>query len=185
VPPAAEAEWLSDLGEVVEVGLWAGPGAAPGARAALVRAGRSAGWQRLETVPGPPLEVRDLGGYLFEPNGAVIRSAGIAQLGRMLDAGLLDPHLAYLTGDTEAQTPFATTFRVRERLRYDRKALRRWVAENGIGRLEIKQRGVAVDPAELRRALHPAGPNQATLIISRTPRGTLVAVTDRLDRRPG
>jgi SAM-dependent methyltransferase len=185
VPPAAEAEWLSDLGEVVEVGLWAGPGAAPGARAALVRAGRSAGWQRLETVPGPPLEIRDLGRYLFEPNGAVIRSGGIAQLGRMLDAGLLDPHLAYLTGDTEAHTPFATTFRVRERLRYDRKALRRWVAEHGIGRLEIKQRGVAVDPAELRRALHPAGPNQATLIISRTPRGTLVAVTDRLDHRPG
>ena len=37
VPPAAEAEWLSDLGEVVEVGLWAGSGATPGARAALVR----------------------------------------------------------------------------------------------------------------------------------------------------
>ena len=53
LPPTAEAEWLSDLGEVVEVGLWAGPGAAAGVRAALVRADRSAGWQRLETVPGP------------------------------------------------------------------------------------------------------------------------------------
>jgi SAM-dependent methyltransferase len=181
VPPAAEAEWLSDLGDVVEVGLWAGSGATPGVRAALVRAHRSTGWQRLETVPGPPLKVRELGRYVFEPDGAVIRSGGIGQLGRALDAGLLDPHLAYLTGDSQVHTPFATTFAVRDRLAYDRKVLRRWVAEHGIGRLEIKQRGVAVDPAELRRALHPSGPNQATLIISRTPHGALVAATDRLD----
>ena len=110
----------------------------------------------------------------------MIRSGGIAQLGRTLAAGLLEEHLAYLTGDAEAHTPFATTFAVREQLPYDRKALRRWVAEHGIGTLEIKQRGVAGDPAELRRALRPAGPNQATLIISRTPRGTVVAVADRL-----
>ena len=179
IPATAEAEWLSDLGEVVEVGLWAGPGATAGARAALVRPDRSAGWQRLETVPGPPLEVRALGRYLFEPDGAVIRSGGIAQLGRAMAAGLLDPQLAYLTGDAEARTPFATTFAVREQLPYDRKVLRRWVAEHSIGRLEIKQRGVAGDPAELRRALRPAGPHQATLIISRTPRGAVVAVTDR------
>jgi hypothetical protein len=180
VPPTAEAEWLSDLGDVVEVGLWAGPGAVTGARAALVRSNRSAGWQRLETEPGPALEVRDLGPYLFEPDGAVIRSGGIAQLGRTLDAGLLEEHLAYLTGDAEAHTPFATTFAVRERLPYNRKTLRRWVAEHGVGTLEIKQRGVAGDPAELRRALRPVGPNQATLIISRTPLGAVVAVADRL-----
>jgi hypothetical protein len=184
IPATAEAEWLSDLGEVVEVGLWAGPGATAGARAALVRPDRSAGWQRLETVPGPPLEVRALGRYLFEPDGAVIRSGGIAQLGRTMAAGLLDPQLAYLTGDAEARTPFATTFAVREQLRYDRKDLRRWVVEHAIGRLEIKQRGVAGDPSELRRALRPSGPNSATLIISRTPHGALVAVTDRL-RAPG
>ena len=180
VPAAAEAEWLSDLGDVVEVGLWAGPGATPEARAALVRPHRSDGWHRLQTVSSPPLQVRDLGRYLFEPDGAVIRSGGIAQLGRTLNAGLLEEHLAYLTGNTEAYTPFAATFAVRERLSFDRKVLRRWVAEHGIGRLEIKQRGVAGDPAELRRALRPTGPNQATLIISRTPRGTVVAVADRL-----
>jgi SAM-dependent methyltransferase len=182
VPPAVEAEWLSDLGEVVEVGLWAGPGATPGSRAALVRADRSAGWQRLETVSSQPLEVRELGRYLFEPDGAVIRSGGITQLGRTLNAGLLEEHLAYLTGDVEAHTPFATTFAVRERLPYDRRVLRRWVAEHGIGRLEIKQRGIGVDPAELRRALRPSGANSATMIITRTPSGALVAIADRRPR---
>ena len=180
IPPSVETEWLSDLGDVVEVGLWAGPGATPAARAALVRA-RSSSWHRLVTVPGPPLQVRDLGRHLFEPDGAVIRSGGITQLGRTLHAGLLDPHLAYLTGDTEAHTPFATTFAVRERLPYHRKTLRRWVAEHGIGRLEIKQRGIVGDPADLRRELRPSGPHSATMIISRTPHGTLVAVADRVD----
>ena len=183
VPPAAEAEWLSDLGEVVEVGLWAGPGATAGARGALVRPDRSADWHRLETRAVPPLEVRKLGRILFEPDGAVIRSGGIAQLGRTLDAGLLDDHIAYLTGDIEADTPFATTFAVRECLPYDQKALRRWVAQQHIGRLEIKQRGVAVDPAELRRELRPSGPRSATMIVFRTPHGAMVAIADRLPRQ--
>jgi SAM-dependent methyltransferase len=182
VPPEVEAEWLSDLGEVVEVGLWAGPGATAGARAALVRPDRSTGWQRLETRHVPPLEVRKLGRFLFEPDGAVIRSGGIGQLGRTLHAGLLDDHLAYLTGDIEAHSPFATTFAVRERLPYDRKVLRRWVAQQQVGRLEIKQRGVGFDPAELRRELRPSGPNSATMIVFRTPQGAMVAIADRLPR---
>ena len=152
-------------------------------RQALVRPDRSAGWQRLETRPVPPLEVRTLGRMLFEPDGAVIRSGGIAQLGHALDAGLLDGHLAYLTADIEAHSPFATTFAVREHLPYDRKALRRWVAQHQVGRLEIKQRGVGFDPAELRRELRPSGPNSATMIVFRTPHGAAVAIADRLPRQ--
>ena len=179
IPAAAEAEWLTDRGVTVEAALWAGPGATPGRRSALVHAdGR---WHRLVTDPGAaPLPVRGLGAYLFEPVGAVIRSGGLAQLGAELQAGLLDPHLAYLTGDVAAATPYASTFAVREQLPFDRRTLRRWVAEHQAGRLEILQRGTTVDPARLRRELRPAGPNAATLIISRTPGGAVVAIADRI-----
>jgi hypothetical protein len=179
VPPDAEAEWLTDRGDTVEVGLWAGPGSLPGRRSALVRADDQ--WHRLVTDPdAPPLLVRAVGGYVFEPVGAVIRSGGLAQLGASLGAGLLDPHLAYLTGDAAAATPFATAYAVRAALPFDRRALRHWVAEHQVGRLEIKQRGTTVDPARLRRELRPAGPNAATLIVSRTPVGSVVLVADRL-----
>lgn len=179
IPLGAEAEWLTDRGATVEVALWAGPGAAAGRRSALVHAGDH--WHGLVTDLGtPPLPVRGLGAYLFEPVGAVIRSGGLAQLGAELQAGLLDPHLAYLTADTAVSTPYVTTFAVREQLPFDRKALRRWVADRQVGRLEILQRGTTVDPARLRRELRPAGPNGATLIISRTPAGTVVVVADRL-----
>lgn len=187
IPAGTEAEWLTDRGDTVEVTLWAGPGSAPGRRSALVHAGGR--WHRLVTDPAVnPLPVRDLGRYLFEPVGAVIRSGGLAQLGADLEAGLLDPHLAYLTGDGAADTPFATRFSVREQLPFDRRVLRRWVAEHQIGRLEILQRGTTVDPARLRRELRPAGPNTATLIVSRTPAGTVVVAADRerrVDPRPG
>ena len=180
VPRDAEAEWLTDHGDTVEVGLWAGPGSVPGRRSALVRAGDD--WHRLVTDPDPSERtVREVGDYLYEPVGAVIRSGGIAQLARRLKAGLLDPHLAYLTGDRAVATPFATAYAVRERLPYDVRALRRWVAERQVGRLEIKQRGTTVDPAKLRRELRPNGPNAATLIVSRTPRGTVVLVAERVN----
>ena len=179
IPVDAEAEWLTDSGDTVEVTLWAGPGSIPGRRSALVRAGDD--WHRLVTDPDTPrLAVRELGRYVFEPVGAVLRSGGLAQLGNTLGAGLLDPHLAYLTGDVVVATPFATGYAIRDRLAFDRRVLRRWVAEQRVGRLEIKQRGTTVDPAQLRRELRPRGPCAATLIVSRTPAGTVVLVADRL-----
>jgi hypothetical protein len=124
--------------------------------------------------------VREVGGYLYEPVGAVLRSGGLTQLGRMLDAGLLDPHLAYLTAEAAVPTPFATGYAVRSRLPFDRRALRRWLADQQVGRLEIKQRGTTVDPARFRRELRPEGPNAATFVISRTPSGAVVLVVDRV-----
>jgi THUMP domain-like len=179
VPPAVEAEWLTDRGDTVEVSLWAGPGSVPSRWSAVVRADDDC--HRLVTdLTAPPLPVRAVGRYLYEPVGAVLRAGGLAQLGHALGAGLLDPHLAYLTGDQAVATPFATAYTVRASLPFDRRALRRWLAEHQVGRLEIKQRGTTVDPARLRRELRPEGPNAATLVVSRTPVGAVVLVVDRL-----
>ena len=60
------------------------------------------------------------------------------------------------------------------------KALRAWVRQAQIGVLEIKKRGIEVDPAELRRRLRLTGPNSATLVISRTPDGAIAAVVERI-----
>jgi hypothetical protein len=48
-----------------------------------------------------------------------------------------------------------------------------------VGTLEIKKRGVDVDPAELRRRLQPSGPASATLVLSRTPAGAVALVVQR------
>jgi SAM-dependent methyltransferase len=175
IPEAVEAEWITHRGETVEVGLWSGPGATPGRRSALIMPNA-----RLTATTAPPLPVRGLGSYLYEPAGAVIRAGAIAELGAQLGAGLVDPQVAYLTSDRLCSTPFAAAFEVRQRLPFHLKALRSWVREAQIGVLEIKKRGIDVDPAELRRRLRLAGSNSATIVISRTPSGAIAAVVQRI-----
>jgi hypothetical protein len=175
IPTAVEAEWITHRGETVEVTLWAGAGASPGRRSALIMPNA-----RLTATAPPPLPVRDLGRYLYEPAGAVIRAGAIADLGSQLGAGLVDPQVAYLTSDQLCSTPFAAAFEVRQRLPFHFKALRSWVRQAQIGVLEIKKRGIDVDPAELRRRLRLAGPNSATMVISRTPSGAIAAIVERV-----
>jgi hypothetical protein len=174
IPDDVEAEWVSHRSDVVEVALWSGPGASPGRRSALLWPDR-----RLVTDAVEPLGVRDVGRYLYEPDGAVIRAGGVAQLGSQLDAGLLDPSIAYLTGDRLVETGFATTFEVDTVLPYALKPVKRWLREHDIGTLEIKKRGVDVDPAVLRTRLSLRGPRSASLVISRTPRAAVAVVVHR------
>jgi hypothetical protein len=175
IPETVEAEWVTHRGETVEAGLWAGPGTSSGRRSALVLPNA-----RLIASAATPLPLRELGRYLYEPAGAVIRAGAITELGAQLEAGLLHPQIAYLTSDQLRSTPFATAFEVGGRLPYHLKALRKWVREAQIGVLEIKKRGIEIDPAELRRQLRLAGPNSATIVISPTPRGALVAIVERV-----
>ena len=174
IPKAVEAEWITHRGATVEVGLWAGSGSSAGRQSALIMPDA-----RLTVTDAPPLAVRDLGRYIYEPAGAVIRAGAIPDLGNQLGAGLLHPQVAYLTSDQLCDTPFATAFEVRQRLPFHLKVLRGWVREAEIGVLEIKKRGIDIDPADLRKRLRLAGPNTAALVISPTPKGAIAAVVQR------
>jgi SAM-dependent methyltransferase len=175
IPAGVEAQWVTHGHDVVEVTLWAGPGAVPERRSAFL-------WPDHELVTdprAPALEVRPPGRYVFEPDGSVIRSGGLAQVGAALGAALLDPDIAYLTADQLTSTPWATAFAVQEVLPYDVKVVKEHLRARGVGRLEIKKRGIDVDPADLRRRLDLRGLDEATLILSRTPRGALALITQR------
>ena len=174
VPAGAEAEWVSHRGDVVEVGVWSGPGSVAGRRSALL-------WpdHRLVATSVRP-EVRAIGRYVLEPDGAVIRAGAVGVLAEQLRAGLVADQIAYLTADELVATPYATAFAVERVLPYDLKVLRRWVRESGVGRLEVKRRGLDVDPAQVRRELRPRGPGWATLLLSRTATGTIAVVAQRV-----
>ncbi|MGO4681124.1 THUMP-like domain-containing protein [Microbacterium sp. 2MCAF23] len=167
IPTDVEAQWVSADGDVVELVLWSGELAREGVRrAALVMRG-----DRAHELTAPAdtedAEVRELGAYVHEPDGAVIRARLIGDLARSLDAGMLDPHIAYLTSDAPADSPFAASFRVREVLPMNPKAIGSALKKSGIGRLEIKKRGVDVDPAAFRKKLNLRGSAEATLILVR------------------
>ncbi|CAL9486611.1 THUMP-like domain-containing protein [Streptomyces sp. enrichment culture] len=163
VPEDAEAEWISDGGDVKEAVLWFGTGAAPGAvRATLLPGPR--------TLPGtglPDPEVRTPGRYLYEPDGAVIRAHLVAEVADAVDGGLLDPTIAYVTADELRSTPYATAYEITDRMPFNVKKLKALLRERGVGTLTVKKRGSAVEPEELRKKVKPEGPNAATVFLTR------------------
>lgn len=180
IPSTAEAQWVSADGQVVELGLWFGALARPGIhRAALVLRGDRAD-ELTADADSPDEETGPLGEYLYEPDGAVIRARLIGDLARRLNGKMLSEQIAYITTDQPADTPFAAGFRVLETLPYAEKDLRKALRQRGIGTLEIKKRGVDVDPAALRRRLALNGDRPATLILTRAAGRHTALLAERL-----
>ena len=180
IPDDVEAQWVSADGSTVELVLWTRELARPGVRrAALVTRGEHA-WEITAGADAEDAAPRELGAYLHEPDGAVIRARLIGDVARSLEAGTLDPRIAYLTSDAALTSPFVSSFRVREELPTDTKALARELRSRGIGRLEIKKRGVDVDPAALRTKLKLRGDAAATLVLTRVGDTRRAILADRV-----
>lgn len=177
VPPDSEAQWVSVDGDVVEAGLWMGDLRHHQGHSALVLRGSEAHVLDGSPVPGEPGE---LGDYLLEPDGAVIRAGLVGPLAESLGARLLDPHIAYLTADAPIDSPFAAAFRIVEALPYSERRLASALAARGVGRAEIKKRGVDVDPAVLRRRLKLKGDASATVILTRIGESRMAFITERV-----
>lgn len=180
IPPGVEAQWISVDGSTIELVLWSGGLAREGVgRAALVVQGSSA---HELTAPGDAEDepVGELGGYLHEPAGAVIRARLIGEVARALDARMVADGIAYLTSDEPRTSPFVQSFRILEQLPADVKQLSRALRERDLGTLEIKKRGVDVDPATLRTKLKLKGSRSATLVLTRVQRKRVALLAERL-----
>lgn len=159
VPPQAEAEWISDGGDVKEAVLWFGT--EPG----LVRATLLPGPRSLRGRGLPDPEVRPVGRYLYEPDGAVVRAHLVADVADALDGGLIDETIAYVTTDTLRPTPYATAYEITDRLPFNVKKLKALLREREVGVLTVKKRGSAVEPEELRRKVLPKPYGRAAVTV--------------------
>lgn len=167
IPAGCEAQWVSVDGDVVELGLWFGPLARPGVTRSALLLGRE-GMNVMNAVADSedaPLGL--LGRYLYEPDGAVIRARLIGDLARTLGGHMISESIAYISADEAKPTPFATCFEVLEEFPLDLKTIGTDLNQRGIGTLEIKKRGVDIDPAEFRTKLKLKGKQNATLILTR------------------
>ncbi|MFJ9851338.1 methyltransferase domain-containing protein [Streptomyces sp. NPDC101150] len=165
LPEDAETEWISDGGDVKEAVVWFGPGTAlsPGGRRATLLPGGATllGAGLPDPEPGP------VGRWLYEPDGAVIRAHLVADVARQVGGRLIDPTIAYITADELTPTPYATAYEITDVLPFNVKKLRALLRERGIGIAEIKKRGSAVSPEELRKKLRLEGVNSCTIILTR------------------
>lgn len=186
IPHWAEAQWVSDRGEVVELALWSGPLARDGIRrSALVIRQDGAAAELAADGDAPDVPVSPLGDYLYEPDGAVIRARLIGLLAEHLgDARMISGAIAYLSSDVAIDSPFATCFRVRETMPLDTAKIAKRLRELGIGSLEIKKRGTDHDPATLRKALKLQGDESATLFLTRIDGRHRAILADRMEFPP-
>jgi hypothetical protein len=166
LPAGARAQWVSAGGDVVELGLWFGPLApeGPGRSALVIGAGHAH-----VLAPDEPAHahVGAVGGYLYEPDGAVIRAGLVGDVALEVRGRLVDPTIAYVTSDERHETPFATGYRVLDQMPFGLKRLRTYLRERRVGRLTIKKRGTAVTPEQLRRQLDLRGDQEATIVLTR------------------
>ncbi|MEV4110778.1 class I SAM-dependent methyltransferase [Nonomuraea sp. NPDC049695] len=160
IPDGAEAEWVSYKGEVKEAALWTG------LQEAMRRATLLPGGHTL-TATGVEAQVGPAGRYVYEPDGAAIRAHLVGEVSEILGGRLLDPLIAYITGDEPIDTPWAARYEISDIIPFSLKKLRALLRERQIGNVTIKKRGSAVDIERLRSDLRLNGEKSAVIILTR------------------
>jgi hypothetical protein len=124
-----------------------------------------------------------VGRFVFEPDAAVLAAKLTGALAAEHGLSEITPGIAYLTGDTPVNDRALASFEVIDVLPLRAKVLNDWLLARGIGRLEIKKRGVDLDLEQLRRQLRIDGDNAATLIVTRFNNRRMVIAARRIPLR--
>lgn len=182
LPEGVRVDWVGHRRDLVEAALWSGTeSGSGGSRHSAVLVGEDPSAPL--TLPGgePALGTGPVADHLAEPHPAVIRARAMRAAASGADVHLPAPGIAYLLAPEPVASPWLTWFRILAEMPLAEKVLRSWVREHRVGTLEIKVRGLDVDPAALRRRLRPRGPNRATFILMPTSEGARALVARRVE----
>jgi THUMP domain-like len=116
---------------------------------------------------GDPVPCEVPGAYLLDPNPAVTRAGLVEELAHELGAWKIDRRVAFLSADGPLKTPFGRLLVVEESMPWGLKRLRAALRARGIGAVQIRKRGSAVEVEGLRRRLDLRGDGQATVVLTR------------------
>lgn len=169
----AELEWISRGRECRQLVAWFGRLARyPGCRTAtILRKGAPDTPGSVRTVLGAAASALSVAGrvghYVFEPDAAVLAANLTGALAAEHRLESISMSVGYLTSDRPVSDPALACFEVQEIVPFDLKRLKKLLRERGIGRLEIKKRGVTDLPEQLRRRLELSGENSGVLLLAR------------------
>lgn len=167
-----EIEVVSLDGAVREACLWSPGLTEPGVtRRATVLDSRGGATTLTDTDPDDIPE-QPPGEWIVDPDGAIVRAGLVRHYAAEHGLWQLDPHIAYLTGDTVP--PGMRGFRIEDRFELREKTLRQELSRRDCGSLEILIRGVDIDPDALRKKLKQRGTQPYTLVITRIGRNATV-----------
>jgi SAM-dependent methyltransferase len=181
-----ELEWISRNRECRQLVAWHGALAqSPGHRRATMLDTDGVLCGSIVGRPNVCVPIAErINGYLFEPDPAVLAAHLTGELATRYELARVSAGIAYLTGDRAIVDPMLSCFAVTDVLSLDVRQLAAFLHDRGVGRLEIKKRGVDIEPDKLRGQLKLRGDRSATLIL--TPHGGQhVAILGRRMDHPG
>ncbi len=182
----AELEWIGrDRQCRQQVAWFGGLARSPGLRRASVLRVKSGEPPTIATIVGQsgirsPI-AEQVGPYVFEPDATVLAAELAGALAQQYGLEALHPAVPYYTSDEGIDDPIVLQcFEVSEVLPFDRKRLRKMFRERGVGRLEIKTRGIQERPEQIRRDLKLRGDGEAVLLLARLGRRVTAIVARRV-----
>jgi hypothetical protein len=188
-----ELEWISRARECRQLIAWHGHLAqSPGQhRATIIPAAcRSApsslprGGLAPSAITGRPNQRVPIAGkvdrYVFDIDAAVLAARLQGALALEHELSGLGGGPTYLTGPQPIDDAAMACFEVADVLPLEIRKIARHLRERAIGTLEIKKRGVDLDPEKLRRELKLRGDNAATLLVTPTGGGNVAILAQRI-----
>ncbi len=164
--PQLEIELISVSGECKEATVWFG--AAATCRRRATRLPENVTWTDRDgdsrlgfQVPAVPVST-----FVFDPDPSLLRAGLLDSFAAAHGLNRIAADVDYLTSNRLLNAPFLTAFEVQSVHRLDLKQLRRLVAEQDLGPLEIKIRGLDLAPEHVRTQLRARGTRSGTLILS-------------------
>jgi len=178
----AELEWISRKHQCRQLVAWFGDlAASPGERRATLLDAVGHCQRAVTGQPDMPIPVADrVGRFVHEPDAAVLAAGLCGALATEHSLAAVAPDVAYLTGDKPLADPALASFEVLDILPLRIKPLASWLSQRGIGHVEVKKRGVQIEPQEVARQLQGPGDGRATLLIARIGGKQTVMVGRRL-----
>lgn len=124
----------------------------------------------MRTITGHPKQpiaiARHVETFLFDIDPAVLAAKLKGVLAAEHNLRALSSGPTYLTGPREIDDPALTCFEVDEVMPFRERDIAGTLRARHIGQLEIKKRGVEIDPDQFRRSLKLRGTVSATLLIT-------------------
>jgi len=187
----AELQWISRDRECRQLIVWFGQLATTaGQRRATVLKGSTDNATHMvpHSFQGDPGIIAplssDLQQYVYEADPAVRAAGLVGSLAVEYDLAALAIGSAYLTSERPLDHPLLSCFQVIDQLPLRIGPLKKHLQSLGVGRLEIKKRGVKIDPEQLRKQLKLRGSDSATLLLGRLGLREIAILAKRIDSNP-
>jgi hypothetical protein len=145
-----ELEFVSHQRTCKEAVIWAYAGA-KGRRATVLDSDGGIlefRQSEVETMTAP-----EVGLWIHEPDPAILRAHAMGEVANQLGAGLLQREIGYLVGPASGPHPASQSFEILEILPLNQAHIRKACLRHEIGILEIKKRGVPIEPDQYRVGL--------------------------------